>query len=177
MPMSHYIVQAQTLLCKEVFAYVDKMTNEAFAQLARENSKIRGCAASHFMYQGAIYPDHSQGGTYAMLHVTLYDTFDEIVRQRKDSGREEIKNFFSAVLNISANGIVLDALLPTILVNSLKKEFDEPIYKIINQGSPDHWVSIETTRTNIIAIKHHYAKTIERLREILMEKFLLQGDL
>jgi len=173
MTMGYYRMQALTFLCDEVFTYIDQTINESFTVLAKENAKIRGCNSSHFMYKGTIYPKYPKTGNYSMLHVSLYSTLDEILKQEQESGKEDIKNFFSAVLSASANGIVLDALLPAILVSSLKRSTPELAYQTINMS--DKWIPIETTRTDIVAIKIHYAKTIERLREVLMEKMLLQG--
>jgi hypothetical protein len=175
MTMGYYRMQALTFLCDEVFTYIDQTINESFTVLAKENAKIRGCNSSHFMYKGTIYPKYPKTGNYSMLHVSLYSTLDEILKQEQESGKEDIKNFFSAVLSASANGIVLDALLPTILVNSLKRSMPELAYQSIDKSPPNKIISIDTTRTDIIAIKIHYAKTIERLREVLMEKMLLQG--
>lgn len=179
---------ALTLLMQETFSYVEENAYNAYIQLAIENKKVKGITqhgkSVFFMYQGTVYPNKTPGGlgvqnirvNAPVLHWSLIDKFDEISKLVNSSDRTMIKNFFSAVLNHSYNSIVLDIFLPTVLITKLRKEMHEVEYHAINFGSKtvNPYEPIEQTRANIVMIKEHYSEAINKLKELLMERFLLQ---
>lgn len=179
---------ALTILMEETFSYVEQNAYNAYIQLALENKKIRGIPqhgqSVFFMYQGTVYPNKTPGGlgiqnirvNAPILHWSLIDKFDAITKTVDSSDRTTIKNFFSAVLNHSFNNIVLDTFLPTVLITKLRKEMHEVEYHAINFGSKtvEPYEPIEQTQKNINMIKEHYHDAIDRLKELLMERFLLQ---
>jgi hypothetical protein len=176
---------AHQVLMKKSFRYINKLACEEFTELASKNAKLRGVTTSFFLCNGDIYPkDLVREFTLATiplapaLHYTLFEEFDDIVKRSNETGTNEISNYFRAVLSNSTNGIVLDELLPTILVNHLREFFDDREYELINFGVSNlqsRWEPITATRKNIEDIKNHYVTTINILRNLLMNKFLLQG--
>jgi len=182
--------RALNILLTETFSYVEQNMHNAYIQLAIENKKVKGITQHgntvFFMYQGCVYPKYTPGGlpvqtfrvNAPILHYSLIEKFDQIQCNLDTSGYTSIKNFFSIVLSRSFNNIVLDTFLPTILITKLRKELTDEEYRIIDAGSahplsiPE---SIEQTQQQINMIKEHYHNSINLLRELLMERFLLQG--
>jgi len=178
---------ALRVLTTEAFRYINQVAYQDYQELAGQNAKLRGVTASYFTYNGTIYPNTTRNGETVRLvnvvapalHYSLYEAYDGIVRRTTTAGTIEVSNYFRAVLSASANGIVLDELLPAILVGHLRGEFLAAEYAIIDGDisgtQPHHWEPIETTRRNIEAIKEHYAHTIAILRDQLMNKLLLES--
>jgi len=182
--------RALNILLTETFSYVEQNMYNAYVQLAIENKKVKGITQHgntvFFMYQGCVYPNSTPGGlpiqtirvNAPILHYSLIEKFDQIQHSLEISGYTSIKNFFSIVLSSSFNKIVLDTFLPTILITKLRKEFTNEEYNVIDTGSinplkvPE---PIEQTHQQIKMIKEHYHDSINLLRELLMERFLLQG--
>ena len=178
--------EALQLLLKESFRHINRMAYEDFSELARKNANIRNINAGFFLFAGEVYPHKDNIGTPVRsnpiaappLHYSLFEEYDAIVKRTNSSGMTKLCNYYRAVLSASINGIVLDELLPTILVSSLKHAFTKEQYSLINCGVSDvqsRWQPIEDTRKVIEDIKKHYMDTIIILRNMLMDKFLLSS--
>lgn len=176
--------KAHRILLEETFIHIEQDLDERFFNLAKDSSVARGVTASFFMCNGEIYPKRSVNGTVIRntrvfappLHYSLYDRFSEITRYMQQIDRTSVANFFSAVLSVSANNVVLDELLPSVLTGTLRQKLGSDAYTLLNAGHNHFQRStepLEVTKANIFKIKEHYAETISYLRETLVEQLLL----
>lgn len=180
--------KALTLLLKETFSHRDQNAYHDYVQLAIENKKVKGITQHgktvFFMYQGTVYPDRTPDGlniktikvNAPVLHWSLIEKLDNINKLVNSSDRITIRNFFASVLSSSFNKIVLDTFIPNILISDLRKEFSNYQYDLIDFGSETRtpFEPIEVTQQKIVEIQQHYAGAIILLKDILMERFLLQ---
>jgi hypothetical protein len=111
------------------------------------------------------------------LHYSLISELDTINNLTAQADYYYVKNFFIACISQSSNGIVLDNLLPLTLVNALKQALPQHIFKMIDTGVYDDLKQepLSITQQNIQKIKEHYATTISTIRNLLMDKLLLQS--
>lgn len=177
--------EALGVLLNETFRCVEQQMHEGFVALAAKNAQMRNMKAQFFTTHGEVFPTKTPNGasitgirvTAPPLHFTLIEEFDNIRAIKQRSNFTAIKNFYGDVLTISRNGIVLDALLPAVLVSSLRKKFNPGDYRRLDHGQSPHQYAvepIETTQENIQKIKDHYQFTIITLRDLLMDNLLLQ---
>jgi hypothetical protein len=171
---------AHQQLMNESFRYIQQVETEGLKELAIRNGIIRKTSAKHFFYLGEIHPQEPvtaapmNNANAPPLHYSLYEDYDNIMKRSGDSGIIDVSNYFRAVLSYSNNGIVLDALLPSILVNHLKEFFTDIEYDFINYGGAlSERPSMDETKKNIEDIIQHYKGAIAILREMLMNKLLL----
>lgn len=164
-------------LMKETFGHVQNNLDEYYRVLAQKNAAIRGVHATHFLYEGDVYPSKPENLVRGVpnLHWSLQEEFDSSTSWMQEAGYYYIKNYFSAVLSLSSNSVVLEALLPNVLVSELKQEMTEAEFHIINHGELARRDFIQDTLDGVENIREHYATTIVKLREVLMDKLLLQG--
>jgi len=181
--------RAREILLKETFSYIDKKMYNAYSVLAKENAQVLGLRHPErilfFLQNGTVYPNRTPNGqsVYTLqvlapiLHYTLIDRMHKIQSTLEDAGYTQVKNFYSAIISNSFNNIVLDTFVPQVLLSKLKDELYEAEYKVIDLGSMNQTPaqSIRITECNIQMIKEHYRETIVLLKDILMERFLLQG--
>jgi len=180
--------KALGILLKETFSYIDQKMYKAYTALAVESAQLQGRPrpqdALFFMYQGTVYPDRTPNNTSVAglrvnalpLHYSLTAKLKEIQNMLESSDYVMIRNFFSAVLLHSYNSVVLNTFLPHILLSALQKEFTAEEYAAIDCGTEPSapTISPETTQNDIHMIQTHYTKAMEQLKNILMERFLLQ---
>ncbi|RLB94683.1 MAG: hypothetical protein DRH26_00580 [Deltaproteobacteria bacterium] len=168
------------ILIKETFQHIADMKQEAYINLARENARLRQIDSKYFFYNGLIYPKTVSNNTppkVINLHFSLMDEAEKIENKEVDSGYHQIKNYFVAVITHSYNGLVLKELLPKPLINKLRNKLSIEDFDFVDQGvlGNNAYEPKVITMGNIAMIKNHYAETIILLREILMDKLLLQG--
>lgn len=171
---------AVKVLLDETFSHINKEIHEIYVTLAKENSLLRNIESVHFLYDGIVYPTRNVNGTIKSnktipglptLHYSLLEDLDKANRLSADAGFNYIKNYFVAVITHSYNGLVLDALLPAMLINTIKRELSpEEFYVINNTAEP-----LVDTKINIARIKNHYSETIINLRKVMIDKLLLEG--
>ena len=174
-----------TILMDEAFMHIHKHMEEGYVLLAKKNSKLRSVSSANFICKGIIYPaiisnvstTNNVPTPMPTLHYSLLEELDNVNNSLEKAGFHFIKNYFSAVLSHSYNGIVLKELLPSVLYNKLKIELPRENFNIINQEflSQGIYEPKAVTIKNIAMIKNHYAETIITLRKVLMDKLLLQG--
>jgi hypothetical protein len=172
---------AVLLLMEETFTHVRNAQHRAYVDLAELNADIRDTPANFFMYGGIIYPKTTPNGTprprnvmSPPLHYSLVQILDETNSMIEDAGWTRMKNYFIAIFGVSANGLVLKAFLPEILIAKLQKDLDAVGFKLIDHGPINVTVDPELTKESITNIKEHYADMAPALRELLMDKLLLQ---
>jgi len=183
-------ILALNTLLDETFSHANKITYEKYSALAKENAKVTTRTAIFFTYKGVIYPNKTPNGISTKglivlapnLRPQFYTEFENINNILEgDFQFNSIKNFFSSVLQISKNKIVLDTFLPNFLIASLKKKLGETAYQVLDSGNYSIANSatilnetIEETQSNIKAIEEHYAPIIKILKNQLITQFLLQ---
>jgi len=178
----HLKKQAIDILMGETFQHIHQAMHEKYEFLGRENAKLRGVTAYHFLYAGEIYPKQTQNGSSIKgirinapsLHYSLVGELETANKMLDKAGYPYIYNFFVAVMSQAASGIALNTLLPEILIGALKSNFDTLDYYALDNGGSYPAQSIVATEKGIQEIKTHFAETITNLRKILMDKLLLQ---
>jgi hypothetical protein len=172
---------AVNALMDETFTHIRNAQHRAYVELAEKNSDLRVTTATFFMYGGITYPKKSVNGTPVSanincppLHYTLAQKLEETNAMPEDAGWTRMRNYFIAILDASANGLVLKAFLPEVLIGRLKKDFGELTFNRIDVGIAETWYSPEVTEEMIANIKEHYTDMAPALRELLMDKLLLQ---
>lgn len=172
---------AVDFLLEETFEHINSIMHEQYKELGRRNAELCHKFETRFIYNGVIYPPNDirtipYGSKLPALHYSLLSELDTINRTIAQSDYHYIKNFFIAAVGQSHNAIVLDELLPSVLVSALKLRFNRTSYNILDTGICGNLQQepISTTRANIEKIKSHYADTISMLKNLLMDKLLLQ---
>jgi hypothetical protein len=173
-------VSVNTLM-EETFTHIRNAQHRAYVEMAEENADLRGTTANFFMYAGDVYPLVTPNGTpiprnvlSPPLHYTLVSKLQEINEMPVVAGWKRMKNYFIAILDASANGLVLKAFLPEVLIGKLQKDLDQVGFRMINEGIHETWNNPEVTKEKIANIKEHYADMAPVLQELLMDKLLLQ---
>lgn len=178
MYLNGYKSSALMVLMHEAFTHVRQAQNEAYLELAQENGDIRGLVCDLFVYEGIIYPKETYQGTYVNqsagappLHYSLIPKFSKIMNMQDDSGYREIKNLFIAILDISANGIVLRNMLPGVLVDAVQAKISDKGFQAIDLGVDG--VLRHETEAAMEELRDHYADTLATVKMLLMDKLLL----
>jgi hypothetical protein len=187
--------KALKILLKDTFSLIYDKQYKAYSALAKENAILHNMRYPErilfFTYGGDIYPNCTPNGTPVnklivlapFLHHSLFTKRKEIADLLDHSQYNSIRNFFIAVLKESNYGIVLNTFLPNVLINVLQKELDKNEYLVLNYGDAlepgttglsGFKTTVEETKQHIENIHQHYDKTKEQLKNILMERFLLQ---
>ena len=187
--------KALRILLKEAFSYIDEGMYREYTVLAKDNAKMQNIRhpdkVLFFSYNGQTFPRHTPTGASVLtvhvhappLHYSLIATMKKITALRENAGYTSIKNYFSAVLAHSYNNMVLDACLPTLLLSKLQAMLTPEEYAMIDFGgtvtadpvSQKKYQDPETTQANLHMLQNHYAKAIIKLKNLLMERFLLQS--
>lgn len=181
---------ALAALLKETFSHFAQHVRQKHIDLVHKNNLIRGTSASYFMHNGFLYPTETPEGlsTIGMqmrappLHWSLTGELEQVAKIGREFQYNYIKNFFSDVLSISANGMVLDALLPPVLVDAIRKEFTQrEDFETLNHGvewqfgvAPAKAKPDDAVQADIEHLQYHYEDAIMKVRELLMEKLLLE---
>lgn len=169
---------ALRLLMEEVSVIYDRNVHQAYSILAEKNAVLRGVTAKHFCYVGTLYPKDSNLGlvfSSPALHCSLYDCMDKIQKEYPCTDINEYRNFFMCVLSRSFNNIVLEATIPSVLLNAVKTKLTAEEYNAINFGTSGgiQYEPIEATKKSIEFINKYYAGTKEKLRFMLVERLIL----
>lgn len=167
------------LLLNEVFQHVFDSMQEQYLKLGKCNAQLMQSTSTFFLHKGTVYPEWDKPqAPYGLptLHYSLLSEFDAIEQTLDQEYYQDLKNFFTAVIGQSANGIVLEALLPSMLFNTLKTSFFPIHFNALDTGV---YFGLQqepllTTQQKIHAIKTHYKQTVTTLQHILMDKLLLQ---
>jgi hypothetical protein len=173
--------EAVAALLNETLTHIQQCMHERYVALGKENAKLLNVRDTRFISKGMIYPPVvgniiPYGSHVPSLHYSLLSELNSINDSMAQADSNYIKNFFIAVVSQSHNAIVLDALLPTVLVNFLKQKFGTQTYKILDTGICGvlQQEPISITQQNIVDIKKHYHATITTIQHLLMDKLLLQ---
>lgn len=187
--------KALKILLKDTFSLIHDKQYKAYSALAKENAILHNMRYPErilfFTYKGDTYPNCTPNGTPVnklkvhapFLHYSLFTKRKEIEDLLDHSQYNSIRNFFISVLKESNYGIVLNAFLPNVLINTLQKELDKNEYLVLNYGDAlepgttglsGFKTTVEETKQRIENIHQHYGKTEEQLKNVLMERFLLQ---
>lgn len=172
-------VEAVDMLLDETFRHVNATAQEQYQAIGKTNAKLLLVATTCFLHKGVIYPSTATSphqGNIPTLHYSLISELESINKLAAQADYHAIKNFFVAAISQSHNGIVLDSVLPAVLANTLRSRFTEHEFKSIDMGLCDGLKPepLSTTQQNIQKIKDHYASTISTIRNLLMDKLLLQ---
>lgn len=178
MANSHYQfnnikAEALDILMKETFSIINNNIKIQSALIGKKNAEIQGIANNSFIYNQEGFPENFQHYMYLTLHHSLTREMDKLLETRNDDSYTAIKNFFIAILNIVDQGIYLNQVLPEVLVSALSSKLTTYEFKCLNFGDTLNHNKDATDRI-IEDIKIHYAKTITLLKNILMEKLLIQ---
>jgi hypothetical protein len=171
--------RAMSILLDESFKHVQNKLKKIHGDIARKNASIRGISATYFVYDGIIYPNNqthtTSTGYIPPLHYSLLEEFDKTTRMMEEAGYTTIKNFFIAILENARHPKVLEELLPQVLVNKLRTEFGDEFVSV-SQGNWDNMQSesLELANKRIIHVKENFEECIVMLRNLLMDKLLLQ---
>lgn len=173
-------MEAVEILLDETFRHVHEIAHEQYQAIGKTNAQLLLVATTRFIHKGVIYPStptSSYQGGIPTLHYSLISELESINKLVISADYHAIKNFFVAAISQSHNGIVLDGVLPAVLVNTLRAKFIEYEFKSIDMGICDGLKPepLSTTQQNIQLIKDHYASTISTIRNLLMDKLLLQS--
>jgi len=189
--------KALKILLKDTFSLIHDKQYKAYTDLAKENASLhklhRPERVLFFTYKGDVYPSCTPNGVSVkklivhapILHHSLFTKMKETAGLLDHSQYNSIRNFFIAVIKESNYGIVLNEFLPNVLIHALQKELDKNEYLVLNQGDALEpgttgisglalKTTIEETKQCIQNIHQHYHKTEKQLKNILMERFLLQ---
>jgi hypothetical protein len=176
--------KALCILMEEAFSYIEDMKYNEHVIIAKNNALVRKVSAEFFMYKGGVYPTKDRNGTSIKtvaviappLHFSLMQEFDDLEQLNEKADKTVIKNFFIEVLSKSCNGIVLKEFLPSVLITRLKGALANGDYHAIDfgtlEGKPIE--DVEITKMHIAHIQKHYGEVVTILRNLLMERFLLQ---
>lgn len=173
--------EAIHVLLEETFTHIHSEMQERYIALARKNALLCRSTDLRFLYVGTVYPPTDvptipYGSRIPSLHYSLMNELDTINKAVTQADYHYIKNFFIAAISQSHNAIVLDALLPSVLINALKHRFGSYNFKMLDTGIVGglQQEPISLTRQNIKAIQDHYKETIATVQHMLMDKLLLQ---
>lgn len=172
--------EAVDILLDETFRHITATAHEQYQAIGKTNAQLLFVRETRFLHKGKVYPTapvNSYQGGIPTLHYSLISELESINKLVTSADYHAIKNFFVAAISQSHNGIVLDGVLPAVLVNTLRAKFIEYEFKSIDMGICDGLKPepLSTTQQNIQLIKDHYASTISTIRNLLMDKLLLQS--
>jgi hypothetical protein len=167
---------AIAILMRETFDHIQQEQFSRYNELVVKNNRIHKTKGQYFCYEGTLYPvtDQLTSTSITYLHWSLLEEFTEIQKLLTDSFYKSVKNYFTAVIGASCNSLVLTALLPDLLVCTLKKQLNSTLFSIIDCGIPNTQEPKEYTLTAISNIKKYYPNELKQLHSILMDKLLLQ---
>lgn len=178
-----HILQAEAInvLLEDTFTHINADMHERYVALGKENARLLQNREIRFIHKGNIYPPNfvatiPYGSQIPTLHYSLLSELDMINQIAAQADFHSIKNFFVAAISQSHNCIVLEAVLPTVLINNLKNKFGSR-FKFIDSGvfGSLQQEPLFITQQNIAEIKKHYSNTITTLQHMLMDKLLLQS--
>ena len=117
---------AINILLEETFSQIKYDMREGYIAIAKQNSIVRQTYHTHFMHDGVIYPpdntyvyNHKQ---MPYLHWSLLEQLNKVNSLLCESEYTSVKNYFTVIMSIANNEIVLSALLPVHLINVLKQK-------------------------------------------------------
>lgn len=184
--VNHLRQVALQVLLDDTFSYVQNKMRHAYRDLARQNGfhLFAQHTCEFFMYDGDIYPDQTRDGIKTQnvnvfsppLHPQFFIQFDQIFRTLEDHNYNLIKNLYTAVLSNSHNRMVLKEFLPSTLLGNLQNALGHADFYALDFGTTDR-IAMEhenQTRENIQRLKEHYHGAIQKIKELLMERLLLQ---
>lgn len=176
--------QVMTLLLEETFSYVHAQQRAGFVSLAKENAALLKVTANHLTFDGQTYPalpasyTTSKGVSAPHLHPLLYPKMDDLLRIVDSHTWELIRNYYSRILSLECPGDLLERMLPKPLWNALVqgvKGSGTALQQALRSGDLQRKAPTEELLARYQSeLEEHYADTQEKIRDLLMERLLLQ---